>query len=189
MYQIVGNQISFEGMSNAELINTGGVQLSTGTAKAHPYLYRRIFIGNNRIRTVGMGIRVQTLRDGNVNGPGSVSIKGNLIEDARGHGIEVIPARDDRYRDEASIIENTIRGYSAQAHNRYDGIRLAGRGMGVEIRGNEILPLTDRKKGYGRYGINIEPQIQSPVISGNKIAGYLSGAILNKGVRDEAGGK
>jgi hypothetical protein len=179
---ITDNHIYFDGMSDTEVINTGGVQLSTGPAKA--YVYRRIVIKDNKIRTVGSGIRVETLRDGDVGGPGSVAIQGNHIEDARGHGIEVILARDDKYRDEASITDNKIRGYSAQAFNQYDGIRLAGHGTGAEIRGNEISHLTARPGGNGRYGINVEPHIQGAVIRSNKIAGYLSGAISNKGTRD-----
>jgi hypothetical protein len=174
-------------MGMTELRNTGGVQLSTGPAKA--YVYRRISIRNNVIRTVGVGIRVQTLRDGSVSGPGSVVIKGNRIEGAANHGIQVIPAWDETYRDAASITENTVRGYSAQAYNQYDGIHLGGRGMGIEVTGNEILPVADRKEGYGRYGINIEPGIQNALIRDNKIAGYMSGAILNKGTSGGTPGK
>jgi len=177
---IVGNQVSFDGMSMTELINTGGVSLSRGRSRAVPYLYRRISVQDNIIRKVGVGIRVQTLREGIVSHPGSVVISRNRIEGATNYGIQVKLAEDDVHRDTASITENSVRGYSAQAHNRYDGIHLAGRGIGVEITGNEILPVADRKDGYGRYGINIEPGIQNPVIRDNKIAGYLSGPILNK---------
>jgi hypothetical protein len=184
---IVGNEITFEGMSMTELRNTGGISLSTGDPL--PYVYRGISIRENLIRTVGVGIRVQTLRSGSVSGPGSVVITRNRIEGAASHGIEVIPAWDDTYRDAASVIENTVRGYSAQAHNRYDGIHLAGRGIGVEITGNEILPVADRKEGYGRYGINLEPGIRNAVIRDNKIAGYLSGTISNKGASGGTLGK
>ena len=175
---IMGNQISFDGMSRAELINTGGVSLGVG--RGAPYVYRHISIQDNTIRTVGVGIRVQTLRAGNVDGPGSVIITQNRIEGATNYGIQVRPAGDNAHRDTVSITENTVRGYSSQAHNRYDGIRLEGSAVAPEIRGNQVLPPADRKTGYGRYGISIEPDIKNAVLGDNKIAGYMSGAILNK---------
>jgi hypothetical protein len=185
---IIANQISFDGMSMNELRNTGGVQLSTGPAKV--YVYRRISIKDNIIHTVGTGIRVQTLRSGANSGPGSVVISGNQIINAANHGIEVIPAWDNAYPDTAVITQNSVRGYSIQTSNQYDAVHVGGRGMNVEITGNEIAPLPWQKKGYARYGIYIEPGIQNTVIKDNKITGgYLSGAILNKGAPGRAGGK
>jgi hypothetical protein len=178
---IVGNHISFDGMSKTELINTGGISLSTGTRLAVSYLYRRIFIQDNIIRTVGVGIRVQTLRMGRVSGPGSAVITKNRIEGATAHGIQVTPAGDDVHRDTVSITENTIRGYSAQAYYQYDGIHLEGSAVGLEIRGNHILPV-EGKAGHGRYGISIGPAIKDAVIRDNEIAGYRIEAIVNKGL-------
>ncbi|MGH7766834.1 MAG: glycosyl hydrolase family 28-related protein, partial [Candidatus Binatia bacterium] len=77
---IVANEISFDGMSKAELINTGGVSLGVGGGA--PYVYRRISVQDNIVRKVGVGIRVQTLRAGSVDGPGSVVITRNRIEGA-----------------------------------------------------------------------------------------------------------
>jgi hypothetical protein len=109
-----------------------------------------------------------------------VVITRNRIEGATNYGIQVRPAPDDAHRDAVSITENTIRGYSAQSYNRYDGIRLEGSAVGPEIRGNQILSLAG-KNGHGRYGISIEPGIKSPVLGDNNIAGYMSGAVSNKG--------
>jgi hypothetical protein len=176
---IVANLVSFEGMTKAELINTGGVSLSTGNPA--PYVYRHILVKDNIIRTVGVGIRVQTLRSGRVGEPGSVVIGGNRIEGATSYGIQVNAAGDGPHRgDSVSIIENTIRGYSGQAYYWYDGIRLEGSAVGPEIRSNQVLPLADGEAGYGRYGISIESGIKNAVIRNNKIAGYRDGAILNK---------
>jgi Pectate lyase superfamily protein len=184
---IVGNQLSFEGMSKTELINTAGISLSHGLVS--PYVYRRIFVRDNTIRTTGVGIRVQTLRDGKVSGPGFVVIAANRIDGAESYGIQVNNSGDAGYRDIVSITGNIVRGYGGQAHNRYDGIHLGGSSMSVEVTGNEILPVAERKGGYGRYGINIEPGIQNAVIRDNKIAGYMSGAILNKGASGGPVGK
>jgi hypothetical protein len=181
---IVGNHISFDGMSKTELINTGGISLSTGTRSAGSFLYRGIFIQDNTIRTVGVGIRVQTLRMGRVSGPGSAVITKNRIEGATAHGIQVTPAVDDVHRDTVSITENTVRGYSAQAHSQYDGIHLEGRAVGPEIRGNHILPV-EGKAGHGRYGISTESGIKDAVIRDNEIAGYRMEAIMNKGLSGE----
>jgi hypothetical protein len=175
---IVSNQISFDGMSKSELQNSGGVSLGMG--RGEPYLYHRISVQDNILRTVGVGIRVQTLRAGRVNGPGSVDITRNRIEGAANYGIRVRPAHDDAHRDTVSITENIIRGYSAQAHNRFDGIRVEGFGVSPEIKGNQVLPLANGKTGYGRYGISIEHDVKNPVLEDNKIAGYLSGALLNE---------
>jgi hypothetical protein len=184
---IVGNQISFDGMSKTELQNTGGVSLGMG--RGEPYLYRRISVQDNILRTVGVGIRVQTLRAGRVDGPGSVDITRNRIEGAANYGIRVRPARDNAHRDTVSITENIVRGYSAQEHNRYDGIRLEGIAVRPEIRGNQVLPLADGKTGYGRYGISIEHDVKNAVLEDNKVAGYLSGAILNERSAGESVGK
>jgi len=184
---IVGNQVSFDGMSKTELQNTGGVSLGVG--RGEPYLYRRIFVQDNIVRTVGVGIRVQTLRAGRVDGPGSVVIARNRIEGATNYGIQVRPAGDNAHRDTVSITENIVRGYSAQAHNRYDGIRLVGSAVSPEIRGNQVLPLVDGKTGHGRYGISIERDVKNAILEGNKIAGYLSGAISNEGVSGATVGK
>jgi hypothetical protein len=176
---IVGNLVSFDGMTKGELINTGGVSLSTGDPT--PYVYRHILVKDNIIRTVGVGIRVQTLRAGRVGEPGSVVIVGNRIEGATSYGIQVNAAGDGLHRsDTVSIIENTIRGYSGQAYYQYDGIRLEGSAVGPEIRSNQVLPLADGGAGHGRYGISIESGIKKAVIRDNKIAGYRDGAILNK---------
>jgi hypothetical protein len=180
---IVGNQISFDGMSKTELINTGGISLSSGHPGV-PFLYRRIFIQDNTIRTVGVGIRVQTLRMGSVSGPGSVVITRNRIESATAHGIQVTPAVDDVHRDTVSITENTVRGYSAQAYYQYDGIHLEGRAVGPEVRGNHILPV-EGKAGHGRYGMSIESGIKDAVIRDNEIAGYRIEAIMYKGSSGE----
>jgi hypothetical protein len=184
---IVGNQISFDGMSKTELQNTGGVALGVG--RGEPYLYRGISVQDNIVRTVGVGIRVQTLRAGRVDGPGSVVIARNRIEGATNYGIQVRPARDNAHGDTVSITENIVRGYSAQAHNRYDGIRLEGSAVSPEISGNQILPLADSKTGNGRYGISVERDVKNAILEGNKIAGYLSGAIVNEGSAGESVGK
>jgi len=176
---IAGNQISFDGMSKAELINTGGVSLSTGPATQ--FLYRRISVQDNTIQTVGVGIRVQTLRRGSVAEPGSVVIARNRIEGATNYGIHVNAARDSTYHDTVSITENIVRGYSAQADNRYDGIRVEGYVADPQIKANRILSFADGKKGYGRYGISIESNVKNAILEGNEIAGYLSGAISDKG--------
>jgi hypothetical protein len=184
---IVGNQISFEGMSKTELINTGGVSLSTGPATQ--FLYRRISVQDNTIRTVGVGIRVEMLRKGSAAEPGSVVIAGNRIEGAANYGIQVKPADDNAHSDAVSITENIVRGYSSQAYNRYDGIRLEGSAVNPKIRGNQVLPLVDGKTGYGRYGISISSGIKNAVLGDNKIAGYMSGAILNEGTSGTTAGK
>jgi hypothetical protein len=181
--KIISNEVSFDGMSRTELVNTGGISLGVGDGV--PYLYRRIIVQNNTIRTVGVGIRVETLRSGAVSGPGSVAVRKNRIEGAQSHGIQVSPAADGSHRDRVSLAENTIRGYSAQAYNRYDGIHLAGRGIGVEITSNKILPVAGRKEGYGRYGISIEAGIQDPLIRDNRIGGYMAGALLNQAASGE----
>jgi Pectate lyase superfamily protein len=182
---IVGNQVSFDGMSKTELQNTGGVSLGVG--RGEPYLYRGISVQDNIVRTVGVGVRVQTLRAGRVGGPGSVVITRNRIEGATNYGIQVRPAGDNAHDDTVSITENIVRGYSAQAHNRYDGIRLEGTAVNPEIRGNQVLPLADGKTGNGRYGISIEPGIKNAVLGDNKIAGYMSGPILNRASSEPAG--
>jgi Pectate lyase superfamily protein len=182
---IVGNQVSFDGMSKTELQNTGGVALGVG--RGEPYLYRSISVQDNIVRTVGVGVRVQTLRAGRVGGPGSVVITRNRIEGATNYGIQVKPAGDNAHDDTVSITENIVRGYSAQAHNRYDGIRLEGIAVNPEIRGNQVLPLADGKTGNGRYGISIEPGIKNAVLGDNKIAGYMSGPILNRASSEPAG--
>jgi hypothetical protein len=176
---IVANEISFDGMSKAELINTGGVSLGTGGGV--PYVYRRISVQDNIVRKVGVGIRVQTLRAGSVDGPGSVLITRNRIEGATNYGIHVNAARDNAYHDTVSITENIVRGYSAQADNRYDGIRIEGYVATPQIKANRILPVADGKKGYGRYGISVESNVKNAILEGNEIAGYLSGAISDKG--------
>lgn len=176
---IVANEISFDGMSKAELINTGGVSLGVGGGA--PYVYRRISVQDNIVRKVGVGIRVQTLRAGSVDGPGSVVITRNRIEGATNYGIHVNAARDSAYHDTVSITENIVRGYSAQADNRYDGIRVEGYVADPQIKANRILSVADGKKGYGRYGISIESNVKNAILEGNEIAGYLSGAISDKG--------
>jgi hypothetical protein len=182
---IVGNQISFDGMNKSELVNTGGIQLSTGPAKT--YLYRHISIQDNVIRAVGVGIRVQTLGQHSVE-QGSVKIAGNRIEGAKSYGIEVSAASSGpQHSDAVSIIENTIQGYSGQAYYRYDGIRLEGSAVGPEIRGNKILPPAGSEAGYGRYGISIGSGIRNAVVKDNKIAGYRDGAILNKSIKENIG--
>jgi hypothetical protein len=184
---IANNQISFEGMSKAELINTGGVSLSTGPATQ--FLYRRISVQDNTIRTVGVGIRVETLRKGSVAEPGSVVIARNRIEGAANYGIQVRPAGDNAHRDAVSITENIVRGYSSQSYNRYDGIRLEGSAVNPEIRGNQVLSLADGKTGHGRYGISIASGIKNAVLGDNKVAGYMSGAILDEGTSGTTVGK
>ena len=179
---IVGNLFSFDGMSMSELVNTGGVSLSTGPTS--PLLYRRILIKDNIIRTTGVGIRVQLLRSGGAGGPGSVDITGNRIEGATSHGILVTGGSDLTHRDAVSITGNIIRGYSAQAYYQYDGIRLDGNLVKPEIKGNQILPLKDGAQGIGRYGISIEPGVKMPVITDNKVAGYRDGAISNKSINE-----
>jgi hypothetical protein len=175
---IVGNSISFDGMSNAELINTGGISLSTGPAKV--YAYRRISILDNTIRSAGVGIRVQTLSLGGVGESGSVKIAGNQVEGVKSYGI-LVKAGDKIAQPSAiSITENVIRGYSAQAYYKYDGIRVEGNSTGPEIRGNQILALKDSDAGTGRYGISVESGVKTPVIEDNKIAGYREGAISVK---------
>jgi hypothetical protein len=179
---IVGNQISFEGMRQTELIHTGGISLSTGGPV--PFLYRRILVKDNIIRTAGVGIRVQTLHSGRVSGPGSVEIAGNRIEGATSNGIQVNVAGDNARSDAVSIIENIVQGYSSQAYYQYDGIRLDGNLVKPEIRGNQILPLTDGGTNAGRYGISIEPGIKNAVIKDNKISGYHMGAISDKSANE-----
>jgi hypothetical protein len=127
-----------------------------------------------------VGIRVHTLRAGRVDGPGSVTIARNRIEGATNYGIQVRPAGDNTHLDAVSITENTVRGYSAQAYNRYDGIRVEGSATNPEIKGNHILPLAEGKTGHGRYGISIASGVSNAVLSDNKIAGYMSGVILNQ---------
>jgi hypothetical protein len=179
---IIGNSVSFDGMSRAELINTGGISLSTGDP--HSFVYRRIFVKDNVIRTVGMGVRVQRLHSGRVGEPGSVVIAGNRIEGAASYGILVNAGGDIADHDAVSITENIIRGYSAQAYYQYDGIRIEGNYIGPEIRGNQILPLTDGGSNTGRYGISIESGVKNAVIKDNKIAGYHMGAISDKSSSD-----
>jgi hypothetical protein len=182
---IGGNSFSFDGMSMAELVNTGGVSLSRGPTS--PLLYRRILIKDNIIRTTGVGIRVELLRSGGASAPGSVDISGNRIEGTASHGIVVTGGKDLAHRDVVSITGNIIRGYSAQAYYQYDGIRLEGNLVEPEIRGNQILPLKDDAQGIGRYGISIEPGVKKPVITDNKVAGYRDGAISNKSTSESVG--
>jgi hypothetical protein len=172
---ILGNSFSFDGMGNRELINTGGISLSTGDP--HSFVYRGVVLKDNVIRTAGVGIRVQTLRSGRVSTPGSVVIERNRIEGAASYGIHV-NARGDGH-DAVSIIENIIRGYSAQAYYQYDGIRVEGNSV-REIRGNQVLPLRDDGSNIGRYGINIASDSKEVIVKDNKIAGYHVGAISNK---------
>jgi hypothetical protein len=172
---IVGNSISFDGMNNAELISTGGISLSRGDP--HSFAYRRILIKDNRIKTAGVGIRVETLRSGRAAGPGSVVISGNHIEAAANFGIRVAVSSGSEYHDTVSINENIVRGYSGQAYYQYDGIRVEGNIIGPEIRGNQILPLTDGGTNSGRYGISIEPGVRNAAIKDNQVAGYHLGAI------------
>jgi len=172
---IVGNSISFDGMSSAELINTGGISLSTGPAKG--YAYRRVSILDNTIRSAGVGIRVQTLRSGGIGEPGSVKIVGNRVEGVKSYGILVNAGGDSAQRNAVSITKNVIRGYSAQAYYKYDGIRVEGSSVAPEIRGNQILPLTDGGTNSGRYGISIDSGVRNAAIKDNKIAGYHLGAI------------
>src|SRR6266850_1407623 len=167
---IVGNSISFDGMSSAELINTGGISLSTGDP--HSFVYRRIVVKDNAIRAVGVGIRVQTLRSGRVGGPGSVVIAGNRIEGAANYGIRVGTSSGSEYHDTVSIVDNIVRGYSGQAYYQYDGIRVEGNLIAPEIKGNQILPLTDGGTNAGRYGISIESGVRNAAIKDNKIGGY-----------------
>jgi len=175
---IVGNSISFDGMSNAELINTGGISLSTGPAKV--YAYRRISILDNTIRSAGVGVRVQTLSSGGVGEPGSVKIVGNQVEGVKSYGILVKAGAGISQPNAISITENVIRGYSAQAYYKYDGIRVEGNSTGPEIRGNQILALKDSDAGIGRYGISVGSGVKTPVIKDNKVAGYRDGAISVK---------
>jgi hypothetical protein len=172
---IVGNSISFDGMNRPELVNTGGVSLSTG--EPHSFVYRQILVKDNVIRTVGVGVRVQTLRSGRAGGPGSVVIEGNRIEGAANYGIRVRASAGSEYHETVSIVENIIRGYSGQAYHQYDGIRVEGNSIAPEIRANQILPLTDGGSNSGRYGISIESGVRNAAIKDNKIAGYHMGAI------------
>ena len=172
---ISGNTFSFDGMTTRELINTGGISLSTGDP--HSFVYRGVVLKDNVIRTAGVGIRVQTLRSQGVSTPGSVIIEKNRIEGSASYGI-LVNARGDGH-DAVSITENIIRGYSAQAYYQYDGIRVEGNSV-REIRSNQVLPLKEDGSNIGRYGISIDSESKKVVVKDNKISGYHVGAISNK---------
>lgn len=177
---IVGNTISFDGMTMSEAINSGGISLSTGGEGGSAFVYRRVLIKDNLIRSAGTGVRVQTLRSGRGGGAASVAITGNRVDSAASYGILVTAGGDGVQADRVSITGNIIRGYSAQSYYQYDAIRLDGNIFEPEITGNQVLPPTGRESGYGRYGISIEAGVRKPLLKDNQIAGFRDGAVSNK---------
>lgn len=105
---VCNNDISFEGMSEAEIKNSGGICIHSIMANCEWATHRNIYFIGNKIRHVGAGVRCQGLRK-NFDQPGSLYIINNEVSFTRLGGVLVHRGPvGEGPQDKISVIDNKL---------------------------------------------------------------------------------